>query len=1315
MFFSLFFFSSRVKQNAIFLPPALSSSSPYAYSATFDEKNLVFSKNNSDFFKISKVNHENSSTTVTIIVTHAEQNVVTSNIDFFTEDNFSNSFQITISPVYSVYLKATSNNLFVNQSIEFLTIYFQDSNKNCFDFLPDYLLKFNYNETALTIDRSSSNATLPNFSYYLIGREKGKYYVSVSVSDIFSRAVKIHVVDHIYAMSSEMYIPLHATSVPINLCATNFINETCSQEYDTSIFNFIVEDQSIATYYKGIKPLKIGETNIRIQYSQLEHNYINMHIHVVDVAYGKGETQWLTIGQTPSFKDYSLFDSLNNSCWKPDWRQLVIGQYDQNSEGVQFINATIYNISFTYEIHFCAKVHSLLNSARMPIGHGGFKFNIEGGSGQVSYEVENTSVAIVVDENTITAIAPGKTQVFITDKLTKYRTVTKVKVEDILSARFNMSRFEMRIGEKLNISYFGLGMSGKKFTYFEPDRIYSTNTSVINTNFECVGPGFARIQMTCGDSNATELFSVIDKLSIVHGIKGLVKEKFDLQIKGGPQHWEDAEPPVYKVTCDNSTTIIKDGIISFNETYKGTCTLVVANDPTENNPTPLIDSQTFDVDVIKVAKTAIIVSGDEHAIGCGIPRKFEQNEASSFIWKSRIYIPDFVIPTLTLYLFDDKLNEIGVYNDARISALLENGSTITAPLSSPIHEKITFSFSHEFLPSSSIIIEPYSNITVPHELILMKDCDDIDEIIRSHIHGGSKHYEIISREEGIIVVQDKCVPEFRGVIKVNYSKPKKLAIIGKQQCAVGKEINLSLALFNEAGIKFNSNSLKCCSPTFNGVPSNGTFSFNATRKGTFNVTATACGLEATHSVYVFEKLKAKHTYITAFPDQHISIEFMSVPSQVTYHSENTTIITDELYAISPGTTHITASIEGRPEFGSVNITVTVLNVSRIVIKPSVLGFIVNSYAVFRAYATTETEEIELPYVNWSADFPITVVALNAHAFFRKPGNYCIRAKFNGIHGSYEFMVDTKLEVERKITIPIGTTHIIKSNGVCHPNTFYGSEEGVFNVMCQRNLQRENVTVVVKKPTTLRLQQDGKYIKTTLLDEYGQQFSPYNGTKFYVNVTSKATKGMFLIEPQTDILVAEYSQQFNVSAVGYVTESFFAYEKKVLKGFKGKLSCSSPQEWESSNSHIKINSESGFFAAVSTGTSTVKCSDHNKAKITVTSLDGVEVDNRSDVARIKPMFKGTNEETGKLLDSIKCVCGSSKCMQFESYFACTSNVTNLHVSYNNIRAPELWINNPINDSLLETEHERKQTETIDVFSIIQKKFQSFLGFRQEVNE
>ena len=549
---------------------------------------------------------------------------------------------------------------------------------------------------------------------------------------------------------------------------------------------------------------------------------------------------------------------------------------------------------------------------------------------------------------------------------------------------------------------------------------------------------------------------------------------------------------------------------------------------------------------------------------------------------------------------------------------------------------------------------------------------------------------------------------------------------------------------HENGQAYDNRNLNCCEISIDDVILNNenSFIYNFTQNegGTFNIKARACNLSTTHSIYVFESLKLKTDFIKTFPSQFINISFERGPSNlVKFKSFNHSIVTDELYAIGPGITQISCFVEGRPEFGCVNVTVFVYNLNNLVIKSSCNSFIKGSYCTFNAYGLTNDDQIlDLPNVKWSSNFIIfanqtkptklhylkqiknndnstgiieKVYEYNTKfiggqkenkvfSYFNKAGkDFWISAHFNQQFTTYHFNVDEKLFVkEKEVSIPIGSSFYIHTNGICNEtkdNIFTSSSLGDFNIICSINQQKTNVHISVKEPTNLFFEQDGPYIKPILVDDVGQPFSKYFTTKIDYKavqesqiislIETKKNNSLLLFDnDDIDIILSLSTDYFNISGFYHIMKPYIEPQGPILKMTRNTFTCSSPKQWKSTDKEIiSIQKKTGNFFAKKTGQTTIKCSKHNTREIFVTDFEGIEIKNNNELLQINPIIKGLTrkDQIIPFYKDLECHCGFSECFRHSNFFSCPLNTENISVSYNNRFLPKLFVksNNLTNNS------------------------------------
>lgn len=1252
---------------SIRLPLIPPNKQPYVCELQFEDPNIEISIPNSTLASIYDITRTDSYTIAHLNITAYSDVPDYTNISLKNSTGNEKVFKIKFSSINHISTKLSSPYLYLNQSIEFLQINVSDYSKKQFAYIPFEWINITSDNNALSLSQTIyPNITLPVNSYFLTANSIGKIYFSVKILDISSKSIKTNIYQSMFLPQTEIFI---SESLPssISICSTNLSTMKCMTKVDPSYFNITNSNNSVIEYSLKnkeikIKPLSIGRATIKIFFSSLSHNFLAADITVTKPDIVVSKDQYIIIGNNPNFELFDVYDIDRNKIEHP-YNQIIVGNFTNTVEGTQIIDSSIFGVNFTFTVHFVNKAVIKPDSARLPVKQSGFKFEINFGSGNFSYSSDNVNIASINEDGYITANQIGETNINVFDLNTNSKSSALVIVEDILSARFNMTRFEMNVGEQINISFFALAMSGQVFTHFVPDAIISLNESVINRTFCCVNPGFVRIQMSCGDSNSTELYSVIEPLKTVEKITGFCDNVFDLQISGGPQHWEDAEPPNYYVFCGNDEGIrIYDSKINFSDTYRGNCTLKVYNDATENNPVPLVHESVFEVNVVRIAKVAIVITDETAQIqtsDCGVVRPLAYSEPQEFLRYWRVSIPYFKIPTFRLFFFDENETVVDIDNTTSIHGVLSSGKRIQTPLLSPLNEVANFKYKKGNL-SASITLKPLFNLSISEELVLMKNMPVPEAVIT----GGSGKYNITKLSKNSIRVDDICVPEFSSMIDVIFSKPYRIEVNGPKRCAVGYSIDLFVSIFDDKGRKFHDSVLNFANITIaNQSVINGTFKFSPTKPGVYKLEARIGEITKIHEVMVFEKLTmSSSSEIVTFPGRFVSISFSNGPVDlVKYKSMDSDIITDDLFAVLPGKTTVRAYIDGAENFSFIDISIIVTNVTDVIIKSSSDIFVTGSMTVFSAFAVTEKGDIPVYDVKWKADFPIRVNGGKAYAKFIKEGSFTINVRFYGFVHSFSLEVEERIVAETMISLPIGTSHYIESNGFCIPDIFEANEIGVFNAECRKGKQSQNVSIIVSKPAEAFIEQDGDLLYVKLIDSQGEYYSSFNGTTTKINATFDEVDGGFRVYNQTVVDIEISNNYFSFNAIVQIHDSYIHLPEYLLLGESGQLTCTDLVDWKSSSKSLFV-SMTGKFVAKKAGFATVQCSQHNKANTSVTKLLGAEVyPNDDEYIEVRPIFShGRRNKMDRLFDFIDCSCGTENCMRINDRYICPIS-DNLNVS------------------------------------------------------
>ncbi|KAH0789760.1 putative nuclear pore protein [Histomonas meleagridis] len=1049
---------------------------------------------------------------------------------------------------------------------------------------------------------------------------------------------------------------------------------------------------SSVTPYGHVTALKKGRSTIYAKDTDMDFREASANIHVSHPATGKWPEQWIKMKPKkwptddpgpyePTTDTITLYNKrgiqlISNG--NPNWE--LVGDYE--SEGSHTVTAHLreYDFSVASTVHTCKKPKIKPSKVKIPLHHDNYQIFVKHGSGYFDYKVKNTSVLTLTPDHRIITKAIGKTKIVVYDqKIPDFKAKAKIYIRELSQVIIDLPYREFYVGDKIvsNISATYVGKDGemKKFDYVQESSVFVEDESIVDRNLICQSVGFSTVQFSVGNVRSEKVMvSVIDKLNVRSPITGTSLKWLNLNRNGGPNLWPDGTTQYSELKCGEATPILNNegNMIMFKEDYDGECILSVQNERSEHNPHPILAQKTFKVISKAITHLGLFVI-DPNTISpkeCG----FVTNE------KSESYLTSVTIPvnhTLQGYLYaygkDDE--ELGPFDDPalEIKAIGKSGKEYQISLNEfQVYEDMTITISEPEIPNYVFNI----HVIYPHYL----SEDELPFVlynkeknpINSQIIEGSGNFQIIgnnvnlngereliiypnSETKRTIQINDICIPENQFKFDVYTEAIGSLTIEGPRYGVIGQRIQLKTILLSVNSQPITPKSFDlitwACKPDNLTKVDKNHWEIVPQKPGRINIEIWADDIRSTHDIDIYSNMIFPTDFIKTFVNDKTILKVIGGPdntSQILFISNDTNVveIKDENIAISlrPGNATIKAIVPEKPEMGTCELRIRVLEAKELILEMSTYTPYVDSYVKIIPLIDTDDGIVSARSVSWNVDGNDKWEKLYDNSLMiqgEKEGYVIITALTpHSVSKTIKIYFDYKLELNmpNHLLLPIGAHYDIKVQNNLPVNysiqTIEGSDVatvnddglltinsiGRFVIIIKYKQQWRAVSVTASIPSSLYLQsQASSTLYPRLLDIDGQEYTGKKNIDIKPNVTYPylISGGSYAFTIPSDVTTtsyvafnASYQSEFNLMD----TSLLFPYKlihpqnPTIQRGATIQFICHSKQQyWRSLNERVATVTDGGYVYAVKSGKSIIQCSPDIDTPIRVVDFEAVSLE------------------------------------------------------------------------------------------------------------
>jgi nuclear pore complex protein Nup210 len=515
---------------------------------------------------------------------------------------------IFIDTIHSISILATTHSLYAESSLEVLTLQATDSANNTFTSLDGMDVTWAVDRSHIRVINSDQAKVLrsdigPRSSASLIvqGTTIGPSWVTASVNGISTR-INLSVVEPIRLIPAPIVRTLPHHFIPFRLCSTRNVHGGARADQSGQPISLPSPDYRLSSSESGVLTIaengnasthRVGVTTVTATDLRMVDNVASTLVHVRYPAHAAQPDQYIAIGDDPVFapvladENGNSFDMFGPIVWQAGGNWRVPGR--------ALVDVAYYDYHFSAVVIVCEPIEIEPTVVTLPVGYTGFRLNINGGSGEFSFTVENPIVAYVENVTAaVNALNYGATLVTVQDRrIAKYRAVFTVVVKP-MKIGVNLAERELLVGEKFSPFCVVTADSGEQFSVNVPLEILSDRLDVVRSDLIGSSAGFARIFCQNG-STASEKVLVSVVAPLMASIDGIMTPHslFPILKVGGVQKWPDSSDPRVDLECPGAVLTSVDPLFRIDREYNGICSVNMVNPTTALNPRPLVSRAEF--------------------------------------------------------------------------------------------------------------------------------------------------------------------------------------------------------------------------------------------------------------------------------------------------------------------------------------------------------------------------------------------------------------------------------------------------------------------------------------------------------------------------------------------------------------------------------------------------------------------------------------------------------------------------------------------------------------------------------------------------
>ena len=1062
---------------------------------------------------------------------------------------------VFVDAIHNVSILTTTKSIYVESSLETLSLQARDSENNIFTSLEGIDVNWTIDERHLkTIAAEDAKVLLPgispNKSAALIvqGTQVGRTWASAVVGGRTRAKVDLVVVEPIALFPSPVVRTLPFHHIPFKLCSTRVsydgnMEMKCVEQVKLPSSNYRVETSKdsvlTATQAAYATTHNVGTATISAVGTVLEDNGASCYV-IVDYPYRVEQPeQYIALGDDPVFnpvlfdKEGHKFDLFEPVKWN------ISG--DWSTVGRKEVRLTYHRYSFTAIVFVVPPIALDPEEAVLPVGYDGFPVKVTGGSGEYSFSVENEHVISYVNKR-VKALAEGVSLIRVQDRrIAKYTASATIIVSRVGSIGIELEKRELLVGSSFAPKCDVYAKNNKRFSVPVPSKTVSDQSSIVASSMRGNSPGFANVYCECdGVESRKILVSVADSPRVKLAGRASPDSVIPLGLSGGVLQWPGCTSPVITIDCPGANATVFDDGKSFavDREYSGVCRLKMKNLAVEKNPIPLEVETSFQLECSIVSKLVLHVVDKQasQVKECNTPPIEVTTARNAYrIVPGRVH---------ELFVFaHDRADRIVNYYSAVKFTLSTNFSEVIKPME---NRGINGETKYQFTPNNStdlLLVSPDLGtstvslsaippfIVTPTQTVYYKKGENYSFDVEggSGIFGTTAHDAMIGKGRLIVSpsgpgewkysLTDKCRSQ-RIDVELQALSVTRLQIVTPSIVEVGSIFKPSVRAYNDSYLipqRFLKEAGLNMKPDKAEKIDVDKWQVQAEKIGKMTLEASAAnGVKATAYIDVIDQLRIEPQHIVMLPGDSIEVKIVSGPTDVSFDCGDNTIARMnglEIVGVAPGKVTVNVTSKHFSSLGAFPIYVHVLTPLALHIQPSTQYIIEGGHLGLSLFVETEIGLLRARKGQWNVRSSFNWKQHNASFIFincSNEGELAVKSDAYGLTTSYNTVVEPKLELSSPsaLTLPVKSsmqieltkklqcvyTSLNEEIVTCSNGVLRtGEVEGEAVVVIKYGHQTIALTVMVSRPAFLHVSQSPPAdFQLMLLDPFGRQYHTLGG-------------------------------------------------------------------------------------------------------------------------------------------------------------------------------------------------------------------------------
>lgn len=1112
---------------------------------------------------------------------------------------------VFVDAIHNVSILTTTRSIYVESSLESLSLQARDSENNIFTSLEGLEVNWTIDSTHLkTIAAEDAKVLLPgispNKSAALIvqGTRVGKTWASAVVGGRVKATVDLVVVEPIALFPSPVVRTLPHHHIPFKLCSTRVsydgnMEMKCVDQLKLPSQNYRIETSQetvlTATQEAYATTHNVGAATISAVGTVLEDNGASCYV-IVDYPYrAEQPEQYVALGDDPVFnpvlydKDGHKFDLFEPVPWN------ITG--DWSTVGRKEIKLSYYRYSFTAIVFVVPPITITPDEAVLPVGYDGFPMKVSGGSGNYTFFVENEKVIDYVNQR-VRAIAEGVSLIRVQDRrISKYTATASIFVSRVGAIDIELKKRELLVGASFEPKCTVYAKNNKRFSVNVPSKTASDKSNVVASSMRGNSPGFANITCECdGVSSDPILVSVADTPRVKLTGRASPDSIVPLGLSGGVLKWPASSSPEITIDCPGANTTIFEHGKSFaiDREYSGTCELKMKNLQTSKNPIPLEVQTSFQLECSKVTKLVMHVVDRQasQVSGCNTPPATLTTTASD----SYRIVPDRV-HELFVIAHDAKDRIVNYYSAVKFT-VSTNFSEVIKPME---NLGINGETQYQFTPKNSTdlyLVSPDLGastvslsaiprfVVTPNQVVYYKpgerysyDVDGGSGIFattspNATIHNGRLTVQPSGPGDWNFVLTDKCRNQ-KVDVELQALTVTRLQIVTPSIVEVGSVFQPTVRAFNDTTLiprhLLKDAGLNMFPTTCDKIDID-KWNVTAEKIGKLTLRATAeNGKEAKAIIDVIDLLRLQPQHIVMLPGDSVRLEIVSGPSDVSFDCGDESVARMngfDVVGVAPGNVTINVTSKYFSSMGAYPIYVHVLTPLALHIQPSTTQVIEGGFLGLNLFVETTVGLLRARKGQWSVQSNFNWKQHNASFVFvncSTDGDLLVKCDAYGLTTSFHTLVEPKLELvsPSALTLPVRSsmkieltkdlqcvyTSLNEDLVTCDNGVIRtGDTEGEAILLVRYGHQTLALTVLITRPSFLHvLQSPPADFQLLLLDPFGRQYSSLGGLS--IDLSGPEGFNSSALDP-TGYCKSDYSASKHLHLAGSASNELFSLQMSI---------------------------------------------------------------------------------------------------------------------------------------------------------------------------